>query len=612
VLPPDTLVHARYRVVRQLGQGGMGVIYEAVDERLGHLVALKQMLTRDADLDRAFVREARLLASLRHPALPAVTDFFADLAGQFLVMQYIPGEDLGMLLLQRAEPFPVEEVLEWADRLLEVLIYLHSQQPPIIHRDIKPRNLKQTVTGDIILLDFGLARVTAEAQDRQSSTIPPTTPSIHAFTPQYAPLEQIEGTGIGPRSDLYALAATLYHLVTATQPAPALVRVRALVARRRDPLRPAHDLNPQVPIAFSTLLSQALSLHAEDRPSGAVEMRRKLKDARVSASGATEKHRQPPRRASLRWRRASVLVAGLLAILLLFGVPFAYQRIADPPGSAAMPSSTAPAATPEMEATALVADIPITSSPTEAATNIPTPESTAPPPLEATPDPVDPTLPASTPEQAPRETPPIDEPAVVFQPVPLADTANAGLDFESPPTGDVVLEGVPFRLSERVFKSQSSFSPHDVAPTAIELPVDVPQAYRLHLLLNTGNGFTLFASSVVGEIWAICDTARFQIAPLRLGEEIREWHVAPKVVGRASRTREVWSGARTDAPGHTGHIDLLSLDLPPTCREGTLETIEIIDLSAETVRSLDPALNLVGVTVEHYRQGARRSGHTYP
>src|SRR5436309_10697917 len=100
-LAPDMLIHERYRIVRLIGQGGMGAIYEAIDQRLGNTVALKQTLLSGAQQDRAFEREARLLAGLRHPALPVVSDYFADGVGRFLVMQYIPGADFGALLKQR-------------------------------------------------------------------------------------------------------------------------------------------------------------------------------------------------------------------------------------------------------------------------------------------------------------------------------------------------------------------------------------------------------------------------------------------------------------------------------------------------------------------------------
>src|SRR5262245_46246484 len=124
MLAPDTLIQQRYRIVRLIGQGGMGAVYQAVDQRLGNVVALKQTLVSDgaeqhaAALRRAFEREARLLAGLRHPALPRVSDYFADDTGQFLVMEFIPGNDLATMLATRGGPFPLEDVLRWAGQLL--------------------------------------------------------------------------------------------------------------------------------------------------------------------------------------------------------------------------------------------------------------------------------------------------------------------------------------------------------------------------------------------------------------------------------------------------------------------------------------------------------------
>jgi serine/threonine protein kinase len=141
MLEPDTLVYNRYRIIRHIGQGGMGAVYEAFDQSLSNRVALKQTFVGDTQGNRAFEHEAQLLARLRHLALPKVIDHFVDGAEQFLVMEFIPGEDLGALLDERGAPFPVEAVLEWADQLLNVLEYLHTQLPPVIHRDIKPQNL---------------------------------------------------------------------------------------------------------------------------------------------------------------------------------------------------------------------------------------------------------------------------------------------------------------------------------------------------------------------------------------------------------------------------------------------------------------------------------------
>src|SRR3954470_1026234 len=115
MLAPNTILQDRYRIGSQLGQGGMGAVYEAIDLRLDTTVALKETLFTDERLRKQFEREARLLARLHHPALPRVSDHFNEAEGQFLVMQYIPGEDLAQMLSERNAPFPQDEVLRWAD-----------------------------------------------------------------------------------------------------------------------------------------------------------------------------------------------------------------------------------------------------------------------------------------------------------------------------------------------------------------------------------------------------------------------------------------------------------------------------------------------------------------
>ena len=183
MLAPNTLLQNRYQVIRSIGHGGMGAVYLARDQRLGHTVALKETFFTEERMRKAFEREARLLAHLRHPALPKVTDHFEEDGGQFIVMEFISGDDLEMLLAQRGEPFPPAQVLAWGDELLKALDYLHRQEPPILHRDIKPANLKLTPQGEVILLDFGLAKGTAGAT---SSVM--TSRSVFGFTPNFAPL----------------------------------------------------------------------------------------------------------------------------------------------------------------------------------------------------------------------------------------------------------------------------------------------------------------------------------------------------------------------------------------------------------------------------------------
>lgn len=281
MLAPNTLLQNRYLIIRSIGHGGMGAVYLARDQRLGHTVALKETFFTEERMRRAFEREARLLAHLRHPALPKVTDHFDEDGGQFIVMEFISGDDLEMLLAQRGEPFPVEQVLAWADELLKALDYLHHQDPPILHRDIKPANLKLTPQGEIILLDFGLAKGTAG----QTSSVM-TSRSVFGFTPNFAPLEQIQGTGTGPRSDLYALAATIYYLMTGAIPPDALTRITEVANGQPDSLRPADEVNPQIPHEVSEILMKTMAHNRDHRPASAVDLRQLLHEACPALSQA--------------------------------------------------------------------------------------------------------------------------------------------------------------------------------------------------------------------------------------------------------------------------------------------------------------------------------------
>src|SRR5437667_2704639 len=260
MLSPETILQGRYRIVRQLGQGGMGAVYEAVDERLDTVVALKETFFVEEKLRKQFEREARLLARLHHQALPRVSDHFNEGDGQFLVMQFIAGVDLFEMLTTRGGPFPQDEVARWADQLCDALDYLHTQDPQIIHRDIKPQNLKLTSRGQIVLLDFGLAKGSVG----QMSVVT-TSASIFGYTPNYAPLEQVQGLGTDPRSDIYALAATLFHLMTNVKPPDALSRASAIVNGLPDPLPLANHVTAQVSAAVAAVLSKGMSQKRDDR-----------------------------------------------------------------------------------------------------------------------------------------------------------------------------------------------------------------------------------------------------------------------------------------------------------------------------------------------------------
>jgi serine/threonine protein kinase len=309
MLAPNTLLHDRYLVVRLLGQGGMGAVYQATDRKFGNAVALKETFYSDQHLRKAFSHEARLLNRLRHAALPVVMDYFAIGERQFLVMQYIPGKDLEQLLAERKAQgqgvFLTSQVLLWADQLLDALEYLHSQTPPIIHRDIKPQNLKLTPRGEVILLDFGLAKgiVTHQSQASQS---------IRGYTPNYASLEQIRGTGTDARSDIYSIGATLYHLLTGEMPQDAMTRIAAILMGQPDPLRPIAALNPEVPAIVASVIEKAMSAHPDQRYGSAAALRQALHNA-INNIPPVSLHRDPtltnePMRSTVAAARARLQV----------------------------------------------------------------------------------------------------------------------------------------------------------------------------------------------------------------------------------------------------------------------------------------------------------------
>jgi serine/threonine protein kinase len=273
-IAPNTLIQNRYLIVHLIGKGGMGEVYLAVDQRLGSAIALKRtFFSDDATLGHAFEREARTLARLRHPVLPKVSDHFTEEGTQYLVMEHISGEDMSKRLEASPNGFPVSWVLFWADQLLDALNYLHSHEPPIVHRDIKPQNLKLTDENHIVLLDFGLSK------NSVGETRVTTAGSIVGYTPHYAPMEQIRGTGTDARSDLYSLSATLYQILTNGVPPDALTRADSLINGMPDPVPPINELNPEVSKAVSDVIIKGMAISQEQRYKTAREMQKALRDA---------------------------------------------------------------------------------------------------------------------------------------------------------------------------------------------------------------------------------------------------------------------------------------------------------------------------------------------
>lgn len=362
-LQPGFVLHGRYRIEGQLGKGGMGAVYLAFDQTLQIKVAVKENLSPSPEAERQFKREASILATLRHPNLPRVTDFFVLEDRQYLVMDYIEGEDLHTRAVR--QPPTVEEVLAWAEEVAQALHYLHSRNPPIIHRDIKPANIKVQPDGTVVLVDFGIAKVYDQQQ---------TTTGARGLTPGFSPPEQYGAGRTDPRSDQYSLAATIYALLTGRPPADSIERMLGNLE-----FKPARALNPAIPPHVDEALTRALSINKEGRfpdiPTFMAALRGEIAAPTVRAAEP-----QAPR--ARRWLLPALGGAGLLG-LLLAGAGVLLALGGGLPGFGTPPTVTAnvPA----------VAGQPASPTATFTATASPSPSPTATALPTATPSPVPPT-----------------------------------------------------------------------------------------------------------------------------------------------------------------------------------------------------------------------------
>lgn len=271
-LGEGTLLNNRYRIVRKIGGGGMGAVYLACDQNLGDIErAVKEMVQSSIEEDQQnkavedFKRESTILSTLDHPAIPTIYDyFFDDSEGRFyLVMKYIPGGDLASRL--RATPggrIDERTVTEWAIQVADVLAYLHSLPTTIVYRDLKPSNIMLDAAGRVMLIDFGIAR-----------SINQEVKGVTAVgTMGYAPPELFSGQ-VEPRSDIYSLGSTMFHLLTGADPQnnPLLI-----FDFQKNP-RP-RQINPQLSDQMERLLMRAVEYNAETRFPSADAMRDALVD----------------------------------------------------------------------------------------------------------------------------------------------------------------------------------------------------------------------------------------------------------------------------------------------------------------------------------------------
>jgi outer membrane protein assembly factor BamB/tRNA A-37 threonylcarbamoyl transferase component Bud32 len=279
VMQPGVILQGRYVIEGTLGIGGMSVVYRGRDLRFKDVVrpcAIKEMYQSAPDSNtrllnlKNFGREAGLLATLQHPAIPKVFDFFEENGRVYLILELIQGKDLETILSDAGGPLPEDRVARWAVQLCEVLAYLHRQKPePIVFRDMKPSNVMVTPDDRIVLIDFGIARSLV----RTRGTV--------IGTEGYSPPEQYKGIA-EPQSDLYALGATLHHLLTASDP-----RTETPFTFHERPLR---LLNPQISPEFAAVIEKALSYDMKNRWASAEEMRLALLQTptlRTHSDGAT-------------------------------------------------------------------------------------------------------------------------------------------------------------------------------------------------------------------------------------------------------------------------------------------------------------------------------------
>ena len=276
-LQSGVVLRDRYELLGLIGQGGMGAVYKATDHRLpGRLCAIKETWPQPgisaealAQARRQFLREASTLARLDHPNLPKVSDYFSlaplgddrpDAERDYLVMDYVPGQDLYQVVQEahrEGRLLEVRQVLGWMEQLCDALAYLHRQEPPVLHRDVKPANVKLTPEGRIKLVDFGLVKP-LDPDD------PKTLTGLHGIgSLPYTPIEQYAGDlgHTDTRSDGYGLGATLYHLLTGQAPASAQDR---FLDSRALPL--PREVNPAISPEVEQAVMAAMALHPNDRP----------------------------------------------------------------------------------------------------------------------------------------------------------------------------------------------------------------------------------------------------------------------------------------------------------------------------------------------------------
>jgi predicted Ser/Thr protein kinase len=570
------LLYRRYRLVRLLGRGGFGVVYEALDERLNRRCAIKAVVATSLAEQRQIEAEAGILSqdATDLDFIPHIYDMWSESGQTFLVMEYIDGPTLDQTPLPWAAA-QVEHVLR---ALLGNLAQLHDTG--IIHRDLKPENIKRTPQGRYVILDFGIAK-------RNSATMT----AARALSLDYAPPEQMQGCPTDARSDLYSLAATAYHLLMGHPPSNVGLRMS------NEASGSAVRIPPGIPSALATTLTRMLELDPAARPAdaqaalallnGTIEPTVALSQnpgaehatARSSVGAPTEviaRLRVPDRHARTdhagkarrdmvpERRRFSALIGGTLLLMgvLVIGAAFviAAQRRAAalvvPTSVTAATVPSQPVASPQTGSATSANEAPVTALPSGSANEIP---------------------------------------------ISIASYGGDNIRDSLPgfPVGEQQFGGVRFLIPEthNAIQTYSAKRPNLPASFTIPLP-PTADADSVYILINSGHSYAKAKNKVIGRIGLHFGDRRTFSYDLILGQNIREWRFqVPGVIGtsKSPDLLEVYRGRSTE--GDIGAIDMLKLKIPDKYRDGALDSITFEDLFNENAQPTDTCLEVVGLTV---------------
>jgi len=508
------VLKGHYRIDALIGGGGMALVYRAFDLNLQRVCAIKQNLDTTPQAQQQFHVEAITLANLSHPHLARVTDHFVDTTGQqYLVMDFVDGENLDAYVARNG-PLSERQALAWMRGIFDALAYCHSQG--VIHRDIKPANLiKRRGEDALALVDFGIAK-------QQAAGL--TLTGARAATPAFAPLEQFSGH-TGAHSDVYALGATLYYLLSGVEPPDA-----RLTAAGMAQLTPLRAFNPQISAATERAVQQAMALRVSDRPPSVAALQAALQGTAgppPPPSSATAPRPARPQGVRASWVALAglALLAGLTGLLLALNRPDRTEKIAAATSVAttviaatntatttATPTRTLPATDTPTATTSL----PVVPAPTDVvtatldATRLPTatlPISDMPAAGRAptsTPAVTDTPAPTPQPTSTPRPTQPPAPPASTLPSLPAPSVVAPQLS--GPPNGSeqrnqVLLqwthsgglkEGQKYRINLRTENPQD---PQDYYLTSVDTSLQI--RYDQHPAFFKDDGTTFFWSVVV-------------------------------------------------------------------------------------------------------------------